>query len=122
MANRGLGVPDYERSDFRNCDRAFFNCLNKLGGGAMKFLMVYKERPNTIDVFSVQTLDANILSAISTLINYYWRLPDTLHGYYCCSIDVDKIVKNEQGKVMRFDGDHRYALCDKFEIVKCKNS
>lgn len=89
----------------------------------MKYLFVYKygPRPNTIDIYSVQTLDADILSAITTLIRYYWRLPDTLHKYYCCSIDADKTVKNENGKVMRFDSDHRYALCDKFEIVKCQN-
>jgi len=83
----------------------------------MKFLMVYKERPRLIDVFSVQTLDANILGAVTTLINYYWKLPDTLQSYYCCSIDADKTVKNENGKVMQFSGDHRYALCDKFEVV-----
>lgn len=83
----------------------------------MKFLLVYKERPRLIDVFSVQTLDATILGAITTLINYYWRLPNTLFKYYCCSIDADKIVKNEQGKVMQFSEEHRYALCDKFEVV-----
>lgn len=83
----------------------------------MKFLLVCKDRPNTIDVYSVQTLDANILGAITTLINCYWKLPDTLHKYYCCSIDVDKIVRNEQGKVMQFNEEHRYALCDKFEVV-----
>lgn len=88
----------------------------------MKFLLVCKDRPNTIDVYSVQTLDATILSAVTTLINYYWKLPDTLHKYYCCSIDADKTVKNEQGKVMQFNEEHRYALCDKFEIVKCKNT
>lgn len=88
----------------------------------MKYLLVCKDRPNTIDVYSVQTLDATILGAITTLIRYYWRLPDTLHKYYCCSIDADKTVKNEQGKVMQFNEEHRYALCDKFEIVKCKNT
>ena len=38
-ANRDLGVVAYERSDFRNCDRTFSDCLNKLGGGPM---MLYK--------------------------------------------------------------------------------
>ena len=85
----------------------------------MNYLLVYRDsqRQNTIDVYSVQFLDADILSAITTLINYCWRLPDTLHKYYCCSIDADKIVKNENGKVMQFSGEHRYALCDKFEVV-----
>lgn len=36
----------------------------------MKYLLVCKDRPNTIDVYSVQTLDATILSAVTTLINY----------------------------------------------------
>lgn len=83
----------------------------------MKFLLVYKDnpRPNTVDVYSVQTLDANILGAITTLIRYYWRLPDTLHKYYCCSIDADKTIINENGKIIQFSGEHRYALCDKFE-------
>ena len=85
----------------------------------MNYLLVYKDdrRPNTIDVYQVQFLDADILSAVTTLINYYWKLPDTLHGYYCCSIDADKTVKNENGKVMQFSGEHRYALCNKFEVV-----
>ena len=83
----------------------------------MNYLLVCKERPNVIDVYSVQTLDADILSAITTLIRYYWRLPNTLFKYYCCSIDADKTVKNENGKVMQFSGEHRYALCDKFEVV-----
>ena len=83
----------------------------------MNYLFVCKERPNKIDVYSVATLDATILSAVTTLINYYWKLPDTLQNYFCCSIDADKIVKNENGKVMQFSGDHRYALCDKFEVV-----
>ena len=83
----------------------------------MKYLLVCKDRPNTTDVYSVQSLDADILSAVTTLINYYWRLPDTLHKYYYCSIDADKTVKNENGKVMQFSGEHRYALCDKFEVV-----
>lgn len=84
----------------------------------MKYLLVCKDRPNTIDVYSVKFLDADILGAITTLIGYYWRLPDTLHKYYCCSIDADKIITNENGKVMQFSEDHRYALCDKFEVVK----
>ena len=88
----------------------------------MKYLLICKERPNTIDVYSVQTLDADILSAITTLIRYYWRLPDTLHTYYCCSIDADKKVKNEQGKIIQFSGEHRYALCDKFEVVECQST
>ena len=36
----------------------------------MRYLLVCKDRPRLIDVFSVQTLDATILSAVTTLIKY----------------------------------------------------
>ena len=38
MANRDLGVVGYEESNFSHNHRAFSDCLNKLGGGAMKYL------------------------------------------------------------------------------------
>ena len=34
-----MGAVAYEGGHFRNCDRAFYDCLNKLGGGSM---MLYK--------------------------------------------------------------------------------